>query len=63
MDRLKNVYKVSAYLNNGTIGNILVFSHSHDNAIKKAKMYFLRKEHMEIDKIVKVDMIHKNVIY
>lgn len=63
MERLKNVYRVSADLDNGTAENILVFSHTHDNAIKKAKMYFLRKQHREIDKFAKVEMIHENVIY
>lgn len=63
MERSKNVYRVSADLDNGNAGSILVFSHTHDNAIKKAKMYFLQKEHREIDKIAKVEMIYQNVIY
>lgn len=63
MERLKNVYKVSAYLDNGTFENIFVFSHTYDNAIKKAKMFFLRKRRCEISKLEKVEMIHENVIY
>lgn len=63
MERLKNVYEITAELTDGSEQKIRVFSHSHDNAAKKAKVYFLRKEHTEINKIVVVKMLHQNVIY
>jgi len=63
MERLKNVYKVFADLGDGESGEILVFSHSHDNAAKKAKVYFSRSKKKDIQKVEKIELIHKDVIY
>ena len=66
MERLKNVYEITAELTDGSEQKIRVFSHSHDNAAKKAKVtphVGVRKEHTEINKIVVVKMLHQNVIY
>ena len=38
MERLKNVYKISADLEDGTTIIKHVFSHTHDNALKKFKV-------------------------
>lgn len=63
MERLKNVYRVSADLGEGENGDILIFSHSYDNAAKKAKVYFLRSRKKDIQKLEKIELIHKDVIY
>lgn len=61
MERPKNVYKVLAETQNGN-EEILVFSHTHDNAVKKTKVYLERKG-VVIKNIVNAEKIHKNVIY
>lgn len=61
MERLKNVYKVEAETTSGSIEKF-IFSHSHDNAMKKMKVYLQRKN-ISILKIAKVEKIHENVIY
>mgnify|MGYP004644989547 CR=1 FL=1 len=38
MERLKNVYKISADLEDGTTIIKHIFSHTHDNALKKFKV-------------------------
>lgn len=63
MERLKNVYEVTAELTDGNAQKIMVFSHSCDNAAKKAKIYFSRKEQAEINKILVIKTLHENVIY
>lgn len=47
MERLKNVYKVNIFIDSRTFEKY-VFSHSVDNAMKKIKVYFQRKGHVNI---------------
>ena len=61
MDRLKNVYRILIDTESGN-KEILVFSHTHDNAVKKARVYFERKG-IIIKDIVNAEKIHDNVIY
>ena len=61
--RIKNVYKVTADLQNGNNSTLVVFSHSPENALKKAKDFYLKTMHTEIQKLVCVDCIYKDVIY
>ena len=61
MERLKNVYRILIETESGN-NEILVFSHTHDNAVKKTKVYLERKG-VVIKNIVNVEKIHENVIY
>ena len=61
MDRLKNVYRILIDTESGN-KEILVFSHTHDNAVNKARVYFERKG-VIIKDIVNAEKIHDNVIY
>ena len=61
MERLKNVYRILIDTETGN-KEILVFSHTHDNAVKKARVYFERKG-IIIKDIVNAEKIHDNVIY
>ena len=61
MDRIKNVYRILIETESGN-KEILVFSHTHDNAVKKARVYFERKG-VIIKDIVNAEKIHDNVIY
>ena len=61
MERLKNVYRILIETENSN-KEILVFSHTHDNAVKKARVYFERKG-IIIKDIVNAEKIHDNVIY
>ena len=61
MERLKNVYRILIETESGN-KEILVFSHTHDNAVKKARVYFERKG-IIIKDIVNAEKIHDNVIY
>ena len=61
MERLKNVYRILIETESGN-KEILVFSHTHDNAVKKAIVYFERKG-VIIKDIVNAEKIHDNVIY
>ena len=61
MERLKNVYRILIDTESGN-KEILVFSHTHDNAVKKARVYFERKG-VIIKDIVNAEKIHDNVIY
>lgn len=61
--RYKNLYKVTADLQNGNKATVLVFSHTPDNALKKAKNYYLRVMQTEIKTLVSVECIYKNIIY
>ena len=61
MERLKNVYRILIDTESGN-KEILVFSHTHDNAVKKARVYFERKG-IIIKDIVNAEKIHDNVIY
>ena len=61
MERLKNVYRILIETESGN-KEILVFSHTHDNAVKKARVYFERKGIL-IKDIVNAEKIHDNDIY
>ena len=61
VERLKNVYRILIDTESGN-KEILVFSHTHDNAVKKARVYFERKG-IIIKDIVNAEKIHDNVIY
>lgn len=61
MERIKNVYRILIDTESGN-KEILVFSHTHDNAVKKARVYFERKG-VIIKDIVNAEKIHDNVIY
>ena len=61
IERLKNVYRILIDTESGN-KEILVFSHTHDNAVKKARVYFERKG-IIIKDIVNAEKIHDNVIY
>ena len=61
MERIKNVYRILIETESGN-KEILVFSHTHDNAVKKARVYFERKG-VIIKDIVNAEKIHDNVIY
>ena len=61
VERLKNVYRILIDTESGN-KEILVFSHTHDNAVKKARVYFERKC-VIIKDIVNAEKIHDNVIY
>ena len=61
MERLKNVYRILIDTESGN-KEILVFSHTHDNAVKKARVCFERKG-LIIKDIVNAEKIHDNVIY
>ena len=61
MERIKNVYRILIDTESGN-KEILVFSHTHDNAVKKARIYFERKG-IIIKDIVNAEKIHDNVIY
>ena len=61
MERLKNVYRILIETESGN-KEILIFSHTHDNAVKKARVYFERKG-VIIKDIVNAEKIHDNIIY
>ena len=61
MERIKNVYRILIDTESGN-KEIIVFSHTHDNAVKKARVYFERKG-IIIKDIVNAEKIHDNVIY
>ena len=61
MERLKNVYRILIDTESGN-KEIIVFSHTHDNAVKKDRVYFERKG-IIIKDIVNAEKIHDNVIY
>ena len=63
MERLKNVYKISADLEDGTTITKHIFSHTHDNALKKFKVANSRNKLPEIIKVNFVELILKDVIY
>lgn len=61
MERMKNVYKITI-VRGAEKEDFLVFSHSHDNAIKKIKVFLQRKGIIDFE-IAKAEILHKNVIY
>ena len=63
MERLKNVYKISADLEDGTTITKHIFSHTHDIALKKFKVANNRNKLPEIIKVNSVELILKDVIY
>ena len=63
MERLKNVYKISADLEDGTTIIKHIFSHTHDNALKKFKAANSRNKLPEIKKVNSVELLLKDVIY
>lgn len=63
MDRLKNVYRISADLEDETTIIEHVFSHTCDNALKKFKVVNSRKGLSEIKKVNSVELLLKDVIY
>ena len=63
MERLKNVYKISADLEDGTTITKHSISHTHDNALKKFKVANNRNKLPEIIKVNSVELILKDVIY
>ena len=63
MERLKNVYKISADLEDGTTIIKHVFSHTCDNAFKKFKVANSRNKLHEIIKVNSVELLLKDVIY
>lgn len=63
MERIKNVYRINAKLNNGEAKEILVFSHTSENALKKAKTYILKTELKDITDNAEIKLICKDVIY
>lgn len=63
MERLKNVYKISADLEDGTTIIKHIFSHTNDNALKKFKVANSRNKLPEIIKVNSVELILKDVIY
>lgn len=61
MERLKNVYKVTVTAEKEQIIKY-VFSHSHDNATKKIKVFLQRKGIINFN-IANVELMHQDVIY
>lgn len=61
MERIKNVYRILIDTESGN-KEVLVFSHTHDNAVKKARMHLERKG-VTIKDIVNAEKIHDDVIY
>lgn len=61
MKRLKNVYKITAETENGRIEKY-IFSHSHDNAAKKMRIY-LERNGNQMKNIVNIELLLEGVLY
>lgn len=62
MERLKNVYKVTVKCENGNEIELKVFSHSLENAVKKATSH-CQKQLIKVLSVEKTELIFENVIY
>lgn len=60
-ERIKDVYMITANTERGEIKKY-IFSHSHDNAAKKMRVYLERHGIMD-EKIVNIEKILTNVLY
>lgn len=61
LQRLKNVYKITAETENGRIEKY-IFSHSHDNAAKKMRIY-LERNGNQMKNIVNIELLLEGVLY
>ena len=62
MERLKNVYKITAKTEKSEGLERYIFSHTPDNAAKKMRVYLERKGEINA-KIMHVEQVLKDVIY
>lgn len=62
MERVKNVYKITAKTENKTELEKYIFSHTPDNAAKKMRVYVERSGQKFID-LLNVQLVIKDVIY
>ena len=62
MERLKNVYKITAKTEKSEGMEKYIFSHTPDNAAKKMRVYLERKGEINA-KIMHVEQVLKDVIY
>ena len=62
MERLKNVYKITAKTEKSEGMEKYIFSHTPDNAAKKMRVYLERKGEINA-KIMNVEQVLKDVIY
>ena len=62
MERLKNVYKITAKTEKSEGLEKYIFSHTPDNAAKKMRVYLERKGEINA-KIMHVEQVLKDVIY
>ena len=62
MERLKNVYKITAKTEKSEGLEKYIFTHTPDNAAKKMRVYLERKGEINA-KIMHVEQVLKDVIY